>query len=127
MQIAWTATPGTYREFAGQMRLGARGESGDLLVPDVHPLDLALPADGIRNAVQAIADNAIDALDAGCREDLGELIRHCLRHRSLSCAEGLPRQQYPPIQTWHEVRPAMKSDLIHVALARCVELRRTPW
>ena len=40
--------PGTDGEIAGQMRLGAGREGRDLLVPDMDPLDLALPADGSR-------------------------------------------------------------------------------
>jgi hypothetical protein len=51
-------------KLAGQMRLGAPREGGNLLVPDVYPLDLAMPANGISGAVQGIARNAVCALDA---------------------------------------------------------------
>ena len=67
MQVAWAATAGADREFARQMRLGAGRESGDLLMPDMDPLDLALPADCIGEAVKAVTNNAIDALDTGRR------------------------------------------------------------
>jgi hypothetical protein len=43
MQIAWSAAAGTDGKLSGQMRLGAGCEGGDLLVPDMHPFDLALP------------------------------------------------------------------------------------
>ena len=89
VQVTWPATAGANREFARQMRLGARGESGDLLVSDVHPFDLALAADRIGQTIQAIADNAVDPLDAGRREDLRELIGYGLRHPSLSCRDDL--------------------------------------
>ena len=39
------------------MRLGPGGEGRDFLMPDMKPRDLALPADGVSEAVQAIADN----------------------------------------------------------------------
>src|SRR5215468_3213805 len=56
------------------MRLGAGGKRGDLLVPHVDPLDLSLAADRIREAVEAIADDSINSLDAGARHRLGKLI-----------------------------------------------------
>jgi hypothetical protein len=46
-------------------------------MPDMHPLDLVLGTDRIGKTVQAVADDAVDALDAGRRERLGELIRYC--------------------------------------------------
>jgi hypothetical protein len=48
VQIARPAAPGTNGEGARQMRVRAGGESGDLLVPEVYPLDLALASDRIR-------------------------------------------------------------------------------
>src|SRR5258707_8713782 len=56
------------------MRFGARGESCDLLVPDVHPFDLALPTDRICNAIETVADNAVNPLDPCYREDFGKSI-----------------------------------------------------
>ena len=65
--------PGANRELAGQMRLGAGREGRDLLVPDMDPLDLALAAERVGQTVQAVADDAVDALDAGRSQRLGEL------------------------------------------------------
>jgi hypothetical protein len=45
------------------MRLGTCRKSGNFFVPDMHPLDLPLPAHRVSQAVQAIADSAVDALD----------------------------------------------------------------
>jgi hypothetical protein len=56
------------------MRLGAGRESGNLLMSQMHPLDLSLAADGIRESVQTVADDSVDAFHAGHRECLGELI-----------------------------------------------------
>jgi hypothetical protein len=56
------------------MRLGARRERGNLLVPNMHPLDLALATDGVGQPVQAVPDNAVNPLDAGRCERLRELI-----------------------------------------------------
>ena len=56
------------------MRLGAGGECGNLLVSDMQPLHLSLPADGVRQAVQAVTDDSVDALDASGGECLSELI-----------------------------------------------------
>ena len=80
VQVARPAAAGADRELAGQMRLGAGRERRDLLVPDMDPLDLALPADGVGQAVQAVADNAVDPLDARRGEGLGELVCNGLCH-----------------------------------------------
>jgi len=45
------------RPLSREMRLGPGGEGRDFLMPDMKPRDLALPADGVSEAVQAIADN----------------------------------------------------------------------
>src|SRR5258708_2598945 len=87
------------------MRLAAGGECGDLLVPDMDPVDLSLAAYGVRQAVEAIAYDAINPLDAGDRQRLGELIcnrRHarlpfsrwtcaCVRTADPSARSFLPR------------------------------------
>src|SRR6516165_8721424 len=74
VQIARSAAPGADSEFAHQMRLGASRKTGNLLVPEMHPLDLALAPDRVGQPVQAIADNAENSLDTRCREGFRELI-----------------------------------------------------
>ena len=76
VQIARPAAARADRELARQMRLGAGRERGDLLVPDMDPLDLALPADGVGQAVQAVADDAVDPLDPRSGEGFRELVSH---------------------------------------------------
>ncbi len=74
VEIAGAAAPGANGERAGEMRFSARCESGNLLVPDMDPFDLVLPADRIGDPVQAVANDAIDALDASRCQGVGELI-----------------------------------------------------
>jgi hypothetical protein len=58
------------------MRLGAGREGGDLFMADVNPLDLALSSQRVGQPIEAVADNAVDSLDAGRRKGFSELIRH---------------------------------------------------
>jgi len=67
-------------QLSRQMRLGAGRECGDLLVPYVEPLDLAMAADGIRQSIEAVADNAIDALDTRGSQRFHELVSNDPRH-----------------------------------------------
>ena len=80
MQVARSATACTDRERARQVRLCTRRKGGNLLVPDMHPLDLALAANGIGDAVEAVADNAVNTLDARCCEDFRKLISYGFCH-----------------------------------------------
>jgi hypothetical protein len=80
MQIARSAAPRADGKLARQMRLGARGEGGDLLVPDMQSLDLALSAKRVGQTVQAVADNAVYPLDARRSEDFGELVSNRFCH-----------------------------------------------
>jgi len=67
------------------MRLGTRCEGGDLPVPDVDPLHLALTPQRVGQPVQAVADDAVDPLHTRCREGFGELIGNGL-HDLAPCA-----------------------------------------
>ena len=80
VQIAWPAAPRADRELAGQVRLGARRESGNFLVSDMHPFDLALAPNRVGQPVQAVADNTVDPLDTGCSEGFGKLISDSFCH-----------------------------------------------
>ena len=50
-------------EFTVQMHLGAGCKRCHLLVPNMDPLDLAPTANGIRQTVQAFANDSVDPLD----------------------------------------------------------------
>jgi hypothetical protein len=84
MEIAWAAASGADRKLASQMRLGTGRESRDLFVPHMHPLDLALAADRIGQPVQAVADDAIDSLNAGGGESFSKLISDGLHDLAFS-------------------------------------------
>src|SRR5271169_4477344 len=70
MQIPRPTAPGADSELTRQVRFGARRESGDFFVPDVHPLDLALAAKRVGKPVQAVANDAVYPLDTRCYERL---------------------------------------------------------
>jgi hypothetical protein len=55
----------------------------------MHPLDLALAADGVGQTVQAVADNPVDPLDASGGEDFSKLIRNG-SHESCSEIRRVP-------------------------------------
>src|SRR5258706_1475493 len=80
VQIAGSAASGADRKLASQMCLGTGRESRDLLVPHMHPFDLALATDRIGQPVQAVADDAIDPFHAGCGESLRKLVCDYFAH-----------------------------------------------
>ncbi len=86
MQIAGTAASGADRELAGQMRLGAGRKRAGLLVAHMHPVDAADPPQRIGEAVQGVADDTIDALDAGLLQRLRHVVGNDPGHRVVSCS-----------------------------------------
>jgi hypothetical protein len=63
------------------MGVRARGEGGDLFVANVQPFDPAAAENGVGEAVQTIADDAVDAPDASGGENLNHLVGDRLGHR----------------------------------------------
>jgi hypothetical protein len=61
VQVAWTATPGTNGEFAGQMRFRAGRKSRSLFVPHMNPFDVTALANRVGYSIEAIAYNAVDS------------------------------------------------------------------
>jgi hypothetical protein len=112
VQIAGTAASRAYREFAGQMRLSSRRKRCNLLVPDMEPLDLAMPADGVRQTVEAVANNPVDALNPCGGKCLDELVRYGLCH-------GLPIIVRWEREEWW--RQPTAADISHVrAMSACL-------
>ncbi len=74
VQVPWPAAAGADGERSGQMRFGAGREGGHLLVADMHPLNHGLAANGIGQAVEAVANDAINSFDPRRREDFGKLV-----------------------------------------------------
>ena len=80
MQIARAATAGADRQAAGEMGLGAGREGGGLFVPHMDPVDGFPAPQRIGEAVERVADDAIDALDAGLLEGFDEIFGGCPAH-----------------------------------------------
>src|ERR1700756_4914437 len=74
VQIAGSAATRAYRQLARQVRLGTGGERSGLLVAHMHPVDLSLPADRVRKPVEAVADDAVDALHTRSGKYLDKLV-----------------------------------------------------
>src|ERR1700685_635999 len=80
MQIARSAAAGADREITREMRLRTCCKGRDLLVPDMNPFYLSLATKRVCQTIEAIADDAIDALDAGRGEHFRKLICDCSYH-----------------------------------------------
>jgi hypothetical protein len=80
MQIPRTATSRANGQAAGKMSLGAGGECGDLFMAHMQPFDLFVPPQRIRKTIQAIANQAIDALDERSLEYFNHLIGNSFFH-----------------------------------------------
>src|SRR5882757_1972735 len=74
VQVARATRPSTDSERAGEVGLSPGCEGRRLLVTNMHPLNLALAAKCIGQPVQAIADDAVNPLDADGFKGFGELI-----------------------------------------------------
>src|ERR1700733_8289361 len=84
MYIARAATAGANRQLSREMSLGASGEGCALFVAHMHPFNGLAAPQGVGEAVERVADNAVDSLDAGIRQRLGHEIRSSLAHRRSS-------------------------------------------
>ena len=81
MQVTRPATAGAHRQLAGGRRFGTGSEGGDLLVAHMHPLDAVHAAQGVGQAIEAVAGEPPDTLDTrlfqGGRQLLGQVdFRH---------------------------------------------------
>src|SRR5580698_9232095 len=74
VEIARTAASGAYCERTGELRLRAGRESCNLLMADMDPFDPVLAPDRVSDAVEAVADDAVDTLHAGRCQGFGELV-----------------------------------------------------
>ena len=70
MQVARAARPSADRKLARDLRFARGGKGGDLFMPDVNPVDRLSLAQRVGEAIEAVADDAEDALDAGLRQRL---------------------------------------------------------
>jgi hypothetical protein len=84
VKIARTAASGADGQRAGELRLCAGRESRNLFMADMDPFDLALAPDRVGDAVEAIANDAIDTFHADRCQGLGELVCHGFHSCTLS-------------------------------------------
>ena len=89
VEIPRAAASRTNGQCSGKVRFGAGGKSGNFLMADVDPFDLALSADRVRDAIQAVTNDAVNAFHAGGGEGLSKLICDGFHHR------GPPLYSYP--------------------------------
>ncbi len=80
VQVAGTAAGGADGERAGEVGFGSGGEGSDLFVADVRPLEGAIFADSVGEAVEGISRKAVDAFDACVLEAFHDDFRDCLCH-----------------------------------------------
>ena len=69
------------------MGLGTRRKGRDFLMPHMDPVDFALSANRVRETIETVADDAVNAFYAGGGEGLCELIGngpHGFHPRALS-------------------------------------------
>ena len=72
MEIARPAASCTDRKFACNLRFATSREGGDLLVPNHHPVDAIVSADGIGKSVERVTGDSVDTLDARFQERLND-------------------------------------------------------
>jgi hypothetical protein len=96
VEIARPARPGAYREPAGDLRLTRGRKRGDLLMPDMNPVDRLALAQCFGQAVQAVPDHAEYALHAGLnqrfRNEVGDSVD---LHIGLALSEGASERLHP--------------------------------
>ena len=80
MQVTRSAGTGADRQLAGQLRLGAGGESSDLFVPGGHPVDGAHAVQTIAQSIEGISGDAPDTFHAGLFQRFGNVCGHGLFH-----------------------------------------------
>jgi len=101
------------------MCFGTGGEGSGLLVAHMHPLDLALSAQRISDAVQAVTNYTVNPSHAHCSESLGNLICYGSTHdfymdAFLSDPLGHPRLDITGICTRINVRRSVDHLLVRL-------------
>ncbi len=120
MQVTRPARPRAHRKLAGDLRLARGGKGRDLFMPDVNPVDRLSLAQRVGEAVEAIADHAEDALDAGLGQrlrnkvcDIVDLHAAILSQRPVNTAARFSRKA---------LRPSIASSLRR--MSACVSISR---
>src|SRR5262249_54882741 len=72
VQVTRTAAPRTDRQTLGEVRLGAGGERRGLLMSHVHPSELVLSANGVRDPVERVNGDSVHPRDPPLDESVNE-------------------------------------------------------
>ena len=72
VEIARPAASCTDRKFACNLRFASGREGRDLFVPDHHPIDAIVSADGFCKSVERVTGDSVDTLDARFQERLND-------------------------------------------------------
>ncbi len=94
MQVARAARARADREFAGDLRLGASREGRRFFVPRVHPADRTVTLQRVRDAVQTIAHQAVDPLDADPFQRSDHEIGNVARRHAMCLSNVLSRRSF---------------------------------
>jgi hypothetical protein len=80
MHVSGPAASSAYSQFASEMRLCARRERGCLLMARANPLDVPAGANRIRYAIERVAGDAVNSLNARSQQDVHKQVSHSLGH-----------------------------------------------
>jgi hypothetical protein len=97
MEIARSTASCADRKFACNLRFASGREGGDLFVPDHHPVDAIVSADGVCKSIERVTGYAVDTLDARIHKrlndnisDLGQhFLSEHIRFDAIFCFNGL--------------------------------------
>ena len=76
MEVARAAAAAAYGQIAGKLCFRTGGEGAHFLMPHVNPFNGFLPAEGVRNGVQTVTHNAVNALYPGFFQNFNKLISY---------------------------------------------------
>src|SRR5580692_1416427 len=78
MQVSWPAASSAYSQFATEMRLCACGESGCFLMAHANPFDAFAGTNRIGDAIERIAWDAVNSLNARSQQDVYQQVSYSL-------------------------------------------------
>jgi tetrahydromethanopterin S-methyltransferase subunit G len=94
MKVAGSAASGTDGELARQVGLGAGSERRGLLIAHVDPADLAEAAKRVAEAIEAVANHAVNAFYADLSQRRGDKIGGSSCHGSISTFTRLAKLDF---------------------------------
>lgn len=80
MHVPGSTAPSAHCQCSREMRFGSGSKSPHLFVPHVHPFKILFYAYRVCDAIQRIADNAVNSLNTRLSKNVHQKIRHFFRH-----------------------------------------------